>query len=451
MAVRQVLGGELAWVSDIDPGACAVLAHHHPDVPNLGDVSHVDWSQVEPVDVLTGGFPCTDVSAAGKQDGLYEGTRSGLWGQMGRAIGALRPRLVVIENVRGLLTARGAPPTADLVAAWEDRDQCDQGLAYLARAQARAARSGNKELLHRVQAARLRYVGRRRRAASAAQRADALIVRAIGTVLGDLARLGYDARWCGLRAADVGAPHGRFRVFVIAVPSVARGVAPNPAGNGRDEGRAEPARLVRGLDVAVGGANPASDADGAGREGREPARRRDLPARGTAAHPDSLGRERAGTARDGSTGPADHGEPAADTENDRREQLHDGALGDAARQGWVQHLAGSSGLLPAVPGVFDERPAVGLDWGDYGPAVDRWAAILGRPAPWPTITSAKGNPVLNPAFVQWLMGLDAGHVTGVPGLSRNQMLTILGNGVVWQQGAAAIAYLLAHLSAAAAA
>jgi site-specific DNA-cytosine methylase len=60
--VQAVLGGSTAWVSDIDKGACKILAHRYPDAPNLGDISKVDWSQVEPVDVLTGGFPCQDVS-----------------------------------------------------------------------------------------------------------------------------------------------------------------------------------------------------------------------------------------------------------------------------------------------------------------------------------------------------------------------------------------------------
>ena len=65
MAVEQVLGGELAWVADNDPGASAILAHRFPGVPNLGDITTVDWAAVEPVDVLTAGFPCQDVSCAG--------------------------------------------------------------------------------------------------------------------------------------------------------------------------------------------------------------------------------------------------------------------------------------------------------------------------------------------------------------------------------------------------
>ncbi len=69
-ALHEVLGGELAWVADIDPGASAILAHRFPSVPNLGNISKTDWSVIEPVDVLTAGFPCQDVSCAGGHAGL---------------------------------------------------------------------------------------------------------------------------------------------------------------------------------------------------------------------------------------------------------------------------------------------------------------------------------------------------------------------------------------------
>jgi hypothetical protein len=81
-------------------------------------------------------------------------------------------------------------------------------------------------------------------------------------------------------------------------------------------------------------------------------------------------------------------------------------------------------------------------WGDYAPAIHRWEAILARAAPDPTQPSTKGNPQLAPRFVEWMMGLPAGHVTDVPGLTRNDMLKLLGNGVVWQQAYAALAWIL---------
>lgn len=68
--------------------------------------------------------------------------------------------------------------------------------------------------------------------------------------------------------------------------------------------------------------------------------------------------------------------------------------------------------------------------------------MLGRRAPEPTVPGKRSNRVLNPVFVEWMMGLPEGHVTGVSGLSRNDMLKLLGNGVVIQQAAAALRHLL---------
>ena len=106
--VQSVLGGDLAWYSEFDPAPSKVMAHHHPDVPNIGDMTKVDWTTVAPVDVLAGGTPCQDLSHAGKRAGMTEGTRSNLWVQMREAVNVLRPKLVVWENVRGALSAEAA-------------------------------------------------------------------------------------------------------------------------------------------------------------------------------------------------------------------------------------------------------------------------------------------------------------------------------------------------------
>lgn len=81
-------------------------------------------------------------------------------------------------------------------------------------------------------------------------------------------------------------------------------------------------------------------------------------------------------------------------------------------------------------------------WGPYEPAIRRWEHVLGRPAPEPTDIGARGARVLSPRFSEWLMGLPAGHVTSVAGLSRNDQLIALGNGVVPQQAAAALRHCL---------
>ncbi|MFG1888076.1 DNA cytosine methyltransferase [Micromonospora sp. NPDC049051] len=65
MAVELVLGGRLAWYAETDRHARTVLAHHWPDVPNLGDIRTINWTQIEPVDILTAGFPCLNDTLGG--------------------------------------------------------------------------------------------------------------------------------------------------------------------------------------------------------------------------------------------------------------------------------------------------------------------------------------------------------------------------------------------------
>jgi DNA (cytosine-5)-methyltransferase 1 len=214
LAVHEVLGGELAWVADNDPGAAAILAHHFPSVPNLGDIAATDWAAVEPVAILTAGFPCQDVSCAGGRAGLREGNRTGVWAHVARAIDALRPSLVVLENVRGLLSA-GAD---------SDLEWCPWCL-------------GDTD--------------------------PESALRALGAVLGDLADLGFDADWVLVSAADVGAPHRRERIFILAWPADADSEYLRPYGraaHGDATGNWAPGTEPTGSGGAV-----ASDPAGCGR------------------------------------------------------------------------------------------------------------------------------------------------------------------------------------------
>lgn len=102
LGVQLCTGARLAWHCERDTDASAILARHWR-APNLGDITAVDWSAVEPVDILVGGFPCQDISLAGKGAGI-DGERSGLWTHFVRAIRALRPRVVFVENVSALAT-----------------------------------------------------------------------------------------------------------------------------------------------------------------------------------------------------------------------------------------------------------------------------------------------------------------------------------------------------------
>ena len=96
-------GMRVVWQCERDPWCRKILTKHWPEVPKYDDITTLDPQTVEPVDILAGGFPCQDLSVAGKRAGLKKGTRSGLWLEFARLIRALRPKYVLVENVPGLL------------------------------------------------------------------------------------------------------------------------------------------------------------------------------------------------------------------------------------------------------------------------------------------------------------------------------------------------------------
>ena len=104
-AARQVWGSELKDIghSEVDKNACKIYHHHYPESECLGDIDGIE--KVE-ADLITAGFPCQDLSVAGKREGLA-GERSGLFWRLARIIGLSKPRWFVIENVPGLLSSNG--------------------------------------------------------------------------------------------------------------------------------------------------------------------------------------------------------------------------------------------------------------------------------------------------------------------------------------------------------
>src|ERR1022692_3101255 len=98
MAALAVFGGRLVWCADNDRHVSTILAARYPGVPNLGDLTRIDWSQLEPVDIICAGFPCQDISSSGKRLGIEKAERSGIWRNIVEGIRVLRPRIVVVEN-----------------------------------------------------------------------------------------------------------------------------------------------------------------------------------------------------------------------------------------------------------------------------------------------------------------------------------------------------------------
>ncbi|MER5862218.1 DNA cytosine methyltransferase [Kitasatospora sp. NPDC002040] len=146
-AVESLTGERVRYVAEIDPYAALILATRYPHAPNIGDITQYDWSKLRgQVDIITAGFPCQDISNAGKRVGI-RGARSGIWENVAESVRVLRPRYVFLENVSAIRT------------------------------------------------------------------------RGLSVVLGDLAEIGYDAKWTCFRASGTGAAHVRDRWFCIATPA----------------------------------------------------------------------------------------------------------------------------------------------------------------------------------------------------------------------------------------
>lgn len=169
--------GHTAWQVEQSAFCRRVLARHWPDAQQFGDVCSVGSSTLAPVDVVCGGFPCQDISSAGKGAGLA-GSRSGLWSEFARIIEEMRPRWVVVENV-----ASGANRWVDEV--WDQ-----------------------------------------------------------------LERISYEALPVPLSAYDVGAPHRRKRVFIVAADADSALRQQQRRGSGQErQGAPEPADDGRSRDV----------------------------------------------------------------------------------------------------------------------------------------------------------------------------------------------------------
>lgn len=244
MGVARALGGaDTVVTSDLEPGPVAIEAFHTPGIPNLGDITAVDKSTLPEADILVGGSPCQSMSYAGRRAGMHEGTRSGLWSEQCDAINAVRPRLAVWENVQAA-TGASASSRSDIVrhgrrvAALRAAGLCacdNPDLDYPA-----GFRPPTGEGAVRADKALLDWARRRGLDVSGLEcrrcgcpvygpgpvawtdrlggRDTGPVIRALGRVLADLSLIGYDAVWRGIEAADVGAPHHRFRLFVVAWP-----------------------------------------------------------------------------------------------------------------------------------------------------------------------------------------------------------------------------------------
>jgi len=143
MAVEEHFNAKTVWCAEFDKYASQVIEQRF-NIPNYGNIKEIDWASLEPIDILTAGYPCQPFSHVGYRKGTDDERH--IFPYILEAISILRPRWVILENVRGHLSL------------------------------------GFKE------------------------------------VLAGLTSIGYNARWQVVRASDVGAPHQRARLFIVAYP-----------------------------------------------------------------------------------------------------------------------------------------------------------------------------------------------------------------------------------------
>jgi len=111
MAVEAYFDAEMVWCAENDKYATALIEQRF-NKPNLGDIKQIDWDTVEPIDILTAGYPCQPFSTAGQRKGIND--QRHIWPYIKEAIRILRPNIIVLENVRGHLTLGFSQVLADL-------------------------------------------------------------------------------------------------------------------------------------------------------------------------------------------------------------------------------------------------------------------------------------------------------------------------------------------------
>ena len=102
LGLERTGGFETVAFCEIEEFPRKVLAKHWPDVPCYRDVRELTGEQCGPIDCITAGFPCQDISLSGRGAGI-NGERSGLWSEVARLVGELRPQFVILENSPALL------------------------------------------------------------------------------------------------------------------------------------------------------------------------------------------------------------------------------------------------------------------------------------------------------------------------------------------------------------
>ena len=313
MAVEAYFDAELIGCSDINKASASAIEKHFK-VPNYGDLRNLIGTDLQ-FDILTAGYPCQPFSHAGQRKGTHDERH--IWPFIAQIIGHSRPRIVVLENVRGHLSL------------------------------------GFKEVLQ------------------------------------DLAKLGYAAQWTVVRASDVGAPHQRARLFIIAYPDC-------------NSGR-------------VSSSDKRSSSTDSNGSTCDQSRRADQGFHGASSEViNGSNRDEYGCGGEASSNPDGCGKQSDDGQRKHQKEARKGSSTISSRNSIdsnpINEYQSHNGQMPKLGRRFATRCEMSM-----------------QTAPDPLVDGK-----LSAKFVEYMMGLPEGWVTDLP-ISRNQQLMMLGNGVVPQQ------------------
>jgi len=413
-AIETLFDVSTAWFAEMNPAAATVYAHHWPGLPNLGDITAVNWGDVDPVRLLKAGFPCQPFSAAGRRDGSADERH--LWPTaVLPAITTILPPVVVLENVPGLLRIEHGQVWGQVLA---DLDRLGYTVAWTTVGACKVGACHHRHRLF-VLAVRDTAVPTPDVTPSACRQGEAW-APVQDVLFGDT----ESVRWpdAGMSRAGV--------------------VWPLPAGVCANHGVLFKTPTSQ---LAINGGSQHPDKRKAGGHGPTLADEVEhlLPTP-RATDTGTPGRR----APEGFRPPLSQvlmdllPTPRVSADRTGRSAI----TGSSSSPSLAQALEIAAGVLPRELRSWEEappawQPAGSVDpgrFGRYEAAVRRHEQTFGLPAPEPTEPIGEGQPRLSVRFVEWMMGLPAGYVTDLVSsgrgrpegmISRNDAMKALGNGV----------------------
>ena len=382
---------EVSWYAENDKDCSKIMALHHPEVPNLGDLTEVDWEEVPQVDILTAGFPCQPVSLSGIRKG--EEDERWLWDDIENALCILRPPIVLLENVAGILTLGGAVILGSLTeigydARWSIVRASDAGACHQRARWFCVAKDTSSFRAGARQTGTIRGASREQRTLQRERREDS----------------GNTIRPSG--SSDFSRHTDQLHTDLLE----SRRSTDADSDNERCEERNSTTIPIRETVVET-----ASNSD-------------------FTADSSSLGFKEGSRQLQTTRGRQKTKRGAGNAELSRSDKDDADSDSRGLQKFWAEHGLGETSEQPSVEPARNDDDTV--DWGQFTKGISRWEQATGRTAPRPT--DERG---LNPSFVEWMMGVPENHVCN-QGLSRTAELKMLGNGIVPQQCALALCVLL---------